>query len=134
MEFGPGACTRSPGQEAYGFAAVAERQNEQPRPAILAAVWITHHRTTAVVDLRLFSRCGQDDPCGFRRLGAAQLAYEALYRLIAAGKAVVRGHFDGRFCRYALSPVTRRPHHEAGRFQVSAGCLSTHTSGLLDAP
>src|SRR5215813_38828 len=90
MEFGPGACTRSPGQEAYGFAAVAERQNEQPRPAILAAVWITHHRTTAVVDLRLFSRCGQDDPCGFRRLGAAQLAYEALYRLIAAGKAVVR--------------------------------------------
>src|SRR5215475_6789190 len=90
MQFGPGAYARSPGQQANRFATVTERKNEQPGPAILAALRIAHHRTTAVVDLRLFSWCGQDDPCGFRRLGAAKLAYEALHRLIAAGKAVLR--------------------------------------------
>src|SRR5262245_6673606 len=90
MQFGPGAYARSPGQQANRFATVTERKNEQPRPAILAALRIAHHRATAVVDLRLFSRCGDDDARWFRPLRSAQPANIALHRLIAPGKAVVR--------------------------------------------
>ena len=90
MELSPGACTRSPRQKAYSFAAVAEGQHEQPCAAILAALWIAHHRTAAVVDLRLFSWCGEDDAGCFRTLRSAKFAHETLYRLIAPSKAVVR--------------------------------------------
>jgi hypothetical protein len=69
---------------------VAERKYEQPCPAILAALRITHHRTTAVVDLRLFSWRREDDACWFRTSRSAQLTHETLHRLIAPGKAVVR--------------------------------------------
>src|SRR6516225_2045770 len=90
MQFGPGAHTRSPGQQANRFAAVAECQNEQPRPAILAALRIAHHRTAAVVDLPFFSWSRDDDARWFRPLRSAQPANIALHRLIASGKAVVR--------------------------------------------
>src|SRR5262245_60057842 len=90
MQFGPGAGARSPGQQANRFATVAERKNEQPCPAILTTLRIAHHRTAAVVDLRFFSRSGEDDPRWFRPLWSAQLANIALHRLIAPGKAVVR--------------------------------------------
>src|SRR2546423_850967 len=90
MQFGPDARTRTPRQQAYGFAAVAENQHEQPCPAILAALRVSHHRTTAVVDLRLFSRCGEDNARCFRTLRSAKLPNKALHRLIAARKAMVR--------------------------------------------
>src|SRR5256886_4101040 len=44
MEFGPDARARTPHQQAYRFAAVAESQHEQSRAAILAALRVTHHR------------------------------------------------------------------------------------------
>src|SRR6202049_2364835 len=84
MQFRPGAYTRPPGEQAHAFAAVAERQHEQPRPAILPALRITHHRTTAVVDLRFFSRGCQDDPCGLRATRSAKLLNKAFHGLIAA--------------------------------------------------
>jgi hypothetical protein len=90
MQFSPSAYTQSPGEQAHRLAAVAERQHEQPCPAILAALRIAHHRTTAVVDLCFFSRCGDDDACCFRTSRAAQLAYKTLHRLIVARKTVVR--------------------------------------------
>ena len=90
MQFGPDAYTRPPSQQAHRLAAVAERKYEQPCPAILATLRIAHHRTTAVVDLRFFSRCREDDACCFWTSRAAQLVHEALYRLIAPGIAVVR--------------------------------------------
>src|SRR5215472_10502504 len=71
VQLRPDACTRAPRQQAHGFSAVAERQNKQACPTILAGLRITHHRTAAVVDLRLFSWCGQDDACGFRTLRSA---------------------------------------------------------------
>jgi hypothetical protein len=40
-------------------------------------------------ELRLFSRCREDDARGFRTLWSAQLAHETLYRLIATCKTVV---------------------------------------------
>jgi hypothetical protein len=51
-----------------------------------------------------------------------------------AGFASRSGHFVGRFCRGSLSPEARQPYNNAGRLQVGAGCFSTHTSSLLDAP
>src|SRR5215475_2501360 len=89
MQFGPGARTRSPSQQTYGLTAVAERQNEQPCPTILTALRIAHHRTTAVVDLRFFSWCSEDDAGCFRTLWSAKLAHETLHRLIATRKTVV---------------------------------------------
>src|SRR5215471_10047235 len=90
MQFGPGARARSPGQQANGLSAVAQCQNEQPGPAILSTLRIAYHRATAVVDLRFFSWSGEDDADRFRPSGSAQPAHEALHRLIAAGKAVLR--------------------------------------------
>src|SRR5262252_2345099 len=90
MQFGPGAYTRSPGQQANRFAAIAERQNEQPRPAVLAALRIAHHRATAIIDLPFFSRSREDDARWFRPLWSAQLLHKALHRLIATGKPVLR--------------------------------------------
>src|SRR5712664_4324008 len=91
MEFGPDAHTRTPYQQAYGLAAVAQRHHEQSRPAILAALRVAHHRTTAVVDLRLFSRGGENNARRFWTLWSSKRAHEALHRLIAARKTVV-GH------------------------------------------
>src|SRR4029077_6171551 len=89
MEFRPDACTRTPYQQAYGFAAVAKRQHKQSRSAILAALRVTNHRTTAVIDLGLFSDGGEDDPHGLWRLRSAQLANKALHGLVAVGKAMI---------------------------------------------
>src|SRR5437016_10986217 len=90
MEFCPDARTRTPHQQAHGLAAVTEGQNKQSCPAILAGFRIAHHRTTAVVDLRFFSWCGEDDAYGFRPLPSAKLAPKALPRLTVAHEAVGR--------------------------------------------
>jgi hypothetical protein len=81
VQFRPSAYTRPPGEQAHAFTAVAERQHEQPRPAMLATLRITHHRTTAVVDLRFFSGGCQDDPCGFRATRSAKLLNKAFHGL-----------------------------------------------------
>src|SRR5262250_3570995 len=111
MQFGPGACTRSPCQQANRFSAVTQRQNEQPGPAILATLRITHHRTAAVVDLRFFSRSSEDDACWFRPSWSAQFLHEALHRLIAAGKAVLRHQVlpDGLAVPVASQPLFDQP-------------------------
>ena len=89
MQLGPDAGTRTPYQQAYGFAAVAEGQHEQSRPSVLAALRVPHHRTRSVIDLGLFSGRGEDDPHGLWQLGSAKLANKALHRLVAAWKAVI---------------------------------------------
>src|SRR6266852_8886132 len=89
MQLGPDARTRTPRQQAHRFAAVAQRHHEQSRAAILAALRVAHHRTTAVVDLRLFSWGGENDAGRFWKLGASKLANEALHRLVASSKALI---------------------------------------------
>jgi hypothetical protein len=89
MQFRPSAYTRPPGEQAHAFAAVAERQHEQPRPAILPALRITHHRAAAVIDLGFFSRCREDDARCFPDSRAAKLAHKTLHRFIATCKTVV---------------------------------------------
>ena len=89
MQLGPDAGTRTPDQQTYGFAAVAQGQHEQSCPSVLAALRVPHHRTRTVIDLGLFSCGGEDDPHRFWQLRSAQLAHKALHRLVAAGKAVI---------------------------------------------
>src|ERR1700674_5133616 len=89
MEFGPDACTRTPRQQTYRFAAVAEGQYEQSRPAILPTLRIAHHRPTAVIDLGFFSCGGEDDARRLWPLWSSKLAHETLHGLIAARQAVI---------------------------------------------
>src|SRR5260370_7827601 len=107
MKLGPQARTRTPRQQAHRFAAVAESHHEQPRPAILAALRVAHHRTTAVVDLRLFSWGGENDAGRFWKLGAAKLANEALHRLVASNKALIGHHILPN--AQAIPPPTQAP-------------------------
>src|SRR5207253_7115523 len=85
----PDARARTPHQQAYRFAAVAESQHEQSRAAILAALRVTHHRTCPVIDLGFFSDGGADDPRGFWRHCSTQLANKALHGLVAVGKTMI---------------------------------------------
>ena len=89
MQFGPDARAGAEHQQPNRFAAVAQRQHEQPRAPVLAGLRIAHHRAGAVIDLRFFAGRGLDHHAGFRRRRSAQLADEALDALIAAGEAVV---------------------------------------------
>src|SRR5216683_1738520 len=66
------------------LATITERHHEQSRASVLAAVRISHHRTRAVINLRLFSRCGQDHGGGLRLLRAAPLVDVAFDALVGA--------------------------------------------------
>jgi len=52
MQLGPGARARLKGEQANAFAAVAERQQEQTRAAVLAGIRILDGGAGAVIDLR----------------------------------------------------------------------------------
>ena len=88
MEFGPDVAAGAEAKQTHGLAAVSQRHDEQPGAAILAAEWIAHHGTGAVIHLRLFAGSGLDHHAGGRGLGAAQLLDEALDAGIAAGEAM----------------------------------------------
>ena len=139
MQLGPHPRTGTEGQQPNRLAAAAQRQDEQPRAPILAAVGIAHHRPGAVIDLRLFAGRGVDHHARFRRLRAAQLAHESLHALVAAGKAVLidqillDGHrvaasaesqFDGfavRFASAGAGTALWRPHWRRGNSAPSSG-------------
>ena len=53
VQLGPDLRARLPHQQPHRFARVAERQDEEPRAAVLAGGRVPHHRPVAVVDLRL---------------------------------------------------------------------------------
>jgi hypothetical protein len=51
VELGPDPRTRLPHQQPHRFARVAKRQHEEPRAPVLARLWMTDHRTIAIIDL-----------------------------------------------------------------------------------
>src|SRR5439155_26021308 len=67
VELRPDPAARRPGEEADGLAAVAERQDEEARAPVLAALRMADHRAVAVVDLRLLARRGEDHRVRVRR-------------------------------------------------------------------
>jgi len=88
LQLGPDAGAGTEAQQPNRFAAVAQRQNEHPGTAVLAALRVAHHRAAAVIDLRLFAGCGCDDHPRFRRSHPAQFAHETLHALVASRKPV----------------------------------------------
>ena len=89
MQLGPHPRTGSEHQQPNRFATASQRQYEEPRAPVLAAVGIAHHRARAVINLALFTGFGLDDHPRFRRYRSAQLAHESLNTLIAASKPVL---------------------------------------------
>ena len=57
---------------------------------ILATVRVTDHRPGAIIDLGLFTGCGDDYRAGFGSLRPTPLADKALDAVVAAGEAVLR--------------------------------------------
>ena len=83
MQFGPDLRTGTEHQQANRLAAVAQRQDEQPRAPILASVRSRAPSGRAVIDLRFFARRGFD---------TAQASGDAAPA--ACGRSA--GHFDSR--------------------------------------
>src|SRR5690606_30260621 len=61
VELGPDSAARAKGEQADRLAAIAERQDEETRAAVLAGLRVAHHRPVAIVDLRLLARRSLDD-------------------------------------------------------------------------
>jgi hypothetical protein len=53
-ELRPDLRARLPHQQTNRFARVAERQDEEPRPPVLARLRVAHHRAIGVIDLAFF--------------------------------------------------------------------------------
>jgi len=89
MQFGPDTGTGTPDQQPHRLPAVAERQHEQARPAVFAALRIAHQRTRSVIDLGFFASDGLDNSYGLRLCGTAKLVNKTLHGLVAMGKTTI---------------------------------------------
>jgi hypothetical protein len=79
---GPDVRAGTEGEQTYRLAAASERQHEQSCASIFAGLRIADHGAGAVIDLALFSGCGNDHGSRLRGLVSAKLAHEALDGLI----------------------------------------------------
>ena|SRR5580700_9772288 len=104
MQLGPDTGTGTPDQQPYRLAAVAERQHEQSRSSVFAALRIAHHRTRSVIDLSFFSGDGLDNPYGLRLCGTTKLVNKTLHGLVAMGKT----RSETRSCQMAMAFRPRR--------------------------
>ena len=76
-----------------------ERQHEQPHALVLAALAVAHHRTLAVVHLRICARRHHDHDSRFQRRGCAQPGHEALH----AGVLALESVSSTRSCQIAIA-------------------------------
>ena len=89
VQLGPDACAGTEHQQPHRFAAAPQSHHEQPRPPVLTALRIAHHRASPVVDLGFFSRRGEDHrPCLWY-LRSAQLVSESPNALIPTLEPVI---------------------------------------------
>ena len=89
VQLGPAPGARREGQQADALAAIAQGEDEQPGPAVLARVGMPHHRAVAVVDLAFFPGGRHDH--GVRLGGplAPQRDDEAADAGVLGGEAVI---------------------------------------------
>jgi hypothetical protein len=92
VQLSPDPGTGLEGQQADGFAAEAEGENEQAGASVVTGVRVPHHGAGAVIDLSFFSGRRVDDTTGFRGPSRLQLTDEALDALIASGKTMSIDH------------------------------------------
>src|SRR5437016_1375031 len=88
VELRPDAGARLPREQADALAAVAEREQEEPRAPILARRGVADHGAVAVVDLALLARRRLNHGVGLGGRGAAELADEAHDARVGGGEAV----------------------------------------------
>src|SRR5882672_3914667 len=89
VQLGPDARTGAEREQTNRLAAATQRHHEQPGATVLAILGIAHHRSGAVIDLRLLASRGDDHDASFGSLRSAPLAHEALHALVAVGEAVL---------------------------------------------
>src|SRR6058998_2179739 len=89
MQLAPAPRARRDGQQADALAAVAEREKEEPRAAVLSRDRVPHHRAVAVIDLAFLAGRGDDDRVRLGRPRAAQRHDEAAHAGVLGGKAVI---------------------------------------------
>ena len=88
VELRPEAGARLPREQADALAAVAEREQEEPRAPVLARRGVADHGAVAVVDLALLARRGLNHGVGLGGRGAAELADEAHDARVGGGETV----------------------------------------------
>jgi hypothetical protein len=88
VQLGPDSRAGAEHQQPHRFSTVPQRQNEQPRVPILAALRIAHHGARAVIDLRFFAGRRLDHHPSFRRRRSAELVYEPLDAGVSSGEPV----------------------------------------------
>ena len=89
VQLGPAARARLEGEQADALAAVAQGEDEQPGPAVLARDGVADHRPGAVVDLAFLAGGGDDHRMSVRRALAAELPHEAAHAGVAGREAVL---------------------------------------------
>src|SRR5438552_1437963 len=88
VELCPDAAARLPREQADALAAVAEREEEEPRAPVLPRRGVADHGAVAVVDLAFLARRRLDDGVRLGGRGAAELAGEAPDARVAGGETV----------------------------------------------
>jgi len=89
VKLGPDVRARLPYEQPDSFARVAERQDEEACPPVLARLRMANHRTVAVVDLSFFAGRGGDHDAGLGRGGPAEHHDEAPHAGIPGGETGV---------------------------------------------
>jgi hypothetical protein len=114
MQLGPDARTGTEDKKTNGFPAVSQRQDEQPRPAILARLSVAHHRAGAIINLRFFARRCLNDHARFRHGRSAQLPHEAFdagiffAEAVAVHQVLPNGHGIPAFCQLSFDELSKR--------------------------
>src|SRR5947208_510661 len=112
MEFGPAARARTPHQQAYRFATVAESHHERSRAAILAT--------------RLVTVVGQ-------HLGRLSMGEVVVHLAGCVSMMEVSTRVTRLLCRCLTAHASRRTYGPPRVVHVFAWCLSTSSSRLLYA-
>src|SRR6185369_8787420 len=89
MQLSPNLGTGSESQQPDGFAAVTERHDKQACPPVLARLWVSYHRASAVIDLGFFPNRGDDDSRRLRLTDATPFANVTLHTLIATAESIL---------------------------------------------
>ena len=89
VQLRPDALAGAEGEQADGFAAVAQGEDEHAGAPVTARFRMADHGPSAVVDLQFLAGRGEDDRAGLGRGGATQLANKAFDALVTGGEAVV---------------------------------------------
>ncbi len=137
VQLGPDPRAGAGDQEPDGLARVAQRQDEEPGPPVLARVCVADHRSVAVINLGLFPGGAGDDDPGLDGGLLPEGRDEAPHARIAGREAVVVDQVlpDG----HGVAPAAQRIDDEVAvglagaRLRRSTGLVLGRGSGVTRA-